>query len=100
MRTLSILSAAALGLFASTGLASAQATNVSPYPGEARAYLGGGDVPGQRWRRSYARGADHWASGRYYGPRRYDHGPYYYGPRRTQGIPPALYHAGDPAYWR
>lgn len=100
MRTFSILSIAALGLLATTSLASAQATNFSQYSGEARAYLGGGDVPGRRWRRGYVRGADHWASdtwtsGGYYGPR-----GNYYAPRRTQGIPPALYHAGDPQYWR
>jgi hypothetical protein len=98
MRTLSILTAATLGLAASVSLASAQATNFAPTSGDARAYYGGGDVPGQRWRhsRAYARSPWGWsAPGYYYAPR-----GSYYGWRRTQGIPPAMYHAGDPAYWR
>jgi hypothetical protein len=100
MRTLSILSAAILGLCASTGFASAQATNVSPYSGGARAYYGGGDVPGQRWRHSRAMARSYWVPGDYYGPRRH-YGYYgYYGSRRTDGIPPALYHAGDPQFWQ
>ena len=97
MRPLSILAAAALGLALGVGAANAQATNIAPTPGDARAYYGGGDVPGQRWRhsRAYARAPWGWfgyyaAPRRYYGPRSY------YGSRRTGGIPPALYHAGDP----
>jgi hypothetical protein len=96
MRTLSILTAAALGLAASVSVANAQATNFARSSGDARAYYGGGDVPGYRWRHSRAMARSHWgwsAPGYYYGPR---YG--YYG--RTEGIPPALYHAGDPQYWR
>ena len=62
---------AILGLCASTGFASAQATNVSPYSGGARAYYGGGDVPGQRWRHSRAMARSYWVPGDYYGPRRH-----------------------------
>ena len=102
MRTVSILTAAALGLAASVSLANAQATNFSPTPGDARAYYGGGDVPGQRWRHSRARA--HWYGPGYYHPgyAHYGSAGYYGGPYRyrTEGIPPALYHAGDPQYWR
>jgi hypothetical protein len=105
MRTFSILTAAALGLAAGVSLANAQATNFAPSSGDARAYYGGGDVPGYRWRRSRAMARSQWG---WSGPRAYygaPYGAYYgyygdYGPGRTEGIPPALYHAGDPQYWR
>ena len=99
MRTLSILTAAALGLAASIGLANAQATNFAPVSGTARALYGSSDVTGYQWRdsRAMARGQRMRGStpGYYYAPR-----GTYYGPGRTEGIPPALYHAGDPQYWR
>ena len=98
MMKLSILSAAAaVALAATAGTASAQATNMSRHSGEARAYYGNGsDVPG--WNSYAMQRRGHYAPRTYYGPRAY------YGPRhrywRTEGIPPAMYHAGDPQYWR
>ena len=99
MRTLSILTAAALGLAANIGLAHAQATNFAPVSGTAQAYYGNGsDVPGPySWRDGRAMNSRAIARSQrmqWYG------GPGYYGPGRTEGIPPALYHAGDPQYWR
>lgn len=93
-----ILTGAAIALVAGMGAANAQATNFAPHSGNARAYYGNGsDVPGY-WdhramdRRAYARSP---RVVRSYGPR---YAPHPYG--RTEGIPPALYHAGDPQYWR
>lgn len=54
-------------------------------------------MPGQRWSHSRAMARSYWVPGDYYGPRRH-YG--YYGSRRTDGIPPALYHAGDPQFWQ
>lgn len=42
MRTLSILTAAAIGLASSYGFANAQATNVAPQPGTAKSLSGSG----------------------------------------------------------
>ncbi len=101
MRTLSIAAAAAIGLAASAGIANAQATNFAPVSGTARAYYGNGsDVPG-RWSRDY-RTRDYWDSRAMARSPRLRAAPgYYYAPGyRTEGIPPALYHAGDPQYWR
>ena len=101
MSKLSVLGATtALALVAATGAASAQATNMSRHSGEARAYYGNGtDLPGFNNHAMQRRGYQvH--RGYIVAPRAGWHGPYRNRYWRTEGIPPALYHAGDPQYWR
>src|SRR5688500_4494950 len=102
MRTVSCLALAALGLAASVSLANAQATNFSRTPGDAPALYGSSDARYHRgWhRRAMApRYRMHWSHPGYYAYGSYG-GPYRYYYGRTEGIPPALYHAGDPQFWR
>ena len=99
MRVFPILTAAAIGLAASTSLANAQATDFAPVYGTARAYYGNGsDVPGRGWRdgramnsRAMARSHRTRWHARAYVPRIGRPASVYSRP---------MYHAGDPQYWR
>lgn len=96
MRKLFILTATALGVAAGTSFANAQATNFAPVSGMAPALYGSSDAYHYRATRRSQPRSHRWHHRGYdsygYVPRA--------GYRSTEGIPPALYHAGDPQYWR
>lgn len=89
MRMLWILTAAAIGLAATNGLANAQATNVAPQPGTAKR-LSDNKTDAMNSR----------AMARSKSVRTKSSAGKRSIVRRSRGMSPALYHAGDPRFWR